>query len=363
MRSLEVSSVIGLMSGTSLDGLDIAHCEFNRNEYGKYDYKITVAETIPYSEEWKHRLSTLETGSAYDFVKTNADLGKYIGIQVRSFIDENNLQPCLIASHGHTIFHQPQLGFSSQIGDGNAILAQTGIPVVYDFRSLDVALGGQGAPLVPIGDQLLFSDYDFCLNLGGISNISYNLNGRRLAYDISLCNMPLNYLARQMGAEYDRDGEVARSGKVSQSLLDAMNNQSYFTEKGPKSLGKEWFTDVFQPMLIESSIPLKDKMRTMVEHIAYQITRDVQQLPKGKMLITGGGALNKFLVERMQQLTHHELHVPDKLLVNYKEALIFAFLGFLRINRGVNTLASVTGAPEDSCSGSITGLPVSLISE
>jgi len=354
-------AVIGLMSGTSLDGLDIADCEFVRKTDGKYDYKIIVADTVPYSDEWKQRLSTLENGSAYDYVKTHADLGKYIGMQVRSFIGKHDLHPCLIASHGHTIFHQPQLGFSSQIGDGNAIQAATGVPVVYDFRSLDVALGGQGAPLVPIGDQLLFSDYDFCLNLGGISNISYNCNGKRIAYDISLCNMPLNYLARQMGEEYDRDGEFARSGKVDHKLLDAMNHNSYFTEKGPKSLGKEWFVDVFQPMLVQAPLSLRDKMRTMVEHIAFQVTRDIEPMPKGKVLVTGGGALNKFLIERMQQLTHHELYVPDKLLVNYKEALIFAFLGFLRINNEVNTLASVTGALEDSCSGSITGVPVSLM--
>ena len=362
MQSSQPYHVIGLMSGTSLDGLDIANCEFTRQENGKYNYQITVAETIPYSDEWKQRLATLENGSAYDYVKTNADLGKYIGVQVRSFIEAYKLRPCLIASHGHTIFHQPQLGFSSQIGDGNAILAETRVPVVYDFRALDVALGGQGAPLVPIGDQLLFSDYDFCLNLGGISNSSYNVDGKRIAYDISLCNMPLNYLARQMGDEYDKDGNVARSGKVNTTLLEMMNNQSYFTDKGPKSLGKEWFVDVFQPMIIQSTIPLKDKMRTMVEHIAFQITRDVESMPRGKMLITGGGALNRFLIERMQQLTHHEIYVPDKLLVNYKEALIFAFLGFLRLNNEINTLASVTGAPEDNCSGSVTGLPVSLIS-
>ncbi len=354
-------AVIGLMSGTSLDGLDIADCEFFRKADGKYDYKIIVADTVPYSDEWKQRLSTLENGSAYDYVKTHADLGKYIGIQVRSFIGKHDLHPCLIASHGHTIFHQPQLGFSSQIGDGNAIQAETGVPVVYDFRSLDVALGGQGAPLVPIGDQLLFSDYDFCLNLGGISNISYNCNGKRIAYDISLCNMPLNYLASQMGEAYDKDGEFARSGKVDHKLLDAMNHNSYFTEKWPKSLGKEWFVDVFQPMLVQAPLSLRDKMRTMVEHIAFQITRDIEAMPNGKVLVTGGGALNKFLIERMQQLAHHELYVPDKLLVNYKEALIFAFLGFLRINNEVNTLASVTGALEDSCSGSITGVPVSLM--
>lgn len=361
MKQSETYSVIGLMSGTSLDGLDIAHCEFQRQESGKYSYRIIYADTIPYSDTWKKRLSTLENGSAYDYVKTNADLGKYMGQQVVLFIEKNRIKPHLIASHGHTIFHQPHLGFSSQIGDGNAIIAQTGIPVVYDFRSLDVAMGGQGAPLVPIGDQLLFPDYDFCLNLGGISNISYNKADKRIAYDISLCNMPLNYLSRQMGEEYDRDGLVARSGTVDRALLDSMDNQAYFSEKGPKSLGKEWFVDVFQPMLMQTSLPLKDKLRTTVEHIAGKIAQDIDAFPKGKVLITGGGALNRFLIERMQQMTHHELFVPDKLLVNYKEALIFAFLGFLRHHEKVNTLATVTGACEDSCGGSVIGLPASLL--
>lgn len=349
------------MSGTSLDGLDIARCEFEEQSTGRYKYRITHATTIPYSGEWKHRLSTVETGSAYDYVKTHADLGKYIGQQVHLFLETNSIAADLIASHGHTIFHQPHLGFSSQIGDGNAITAETKIPVVYDFRSLDVSMGGQGAPLVPIGDQLLFPDYDFCLNLGGISNISYNKAGKRIAYDISLCNIPLNYLSRQMGEEYDKGGQVARSGDIDGSLLDLMNNQAYFAEKGPKSLGKEWFIDTFQPMLIQSSLPLKDKLRTTVEHIAEKIALDIAAFPKGKILITGGGAFNSFLIERMQQLTHHDLCVPDKLLVNYKEALIFAFLGFLRSHEKMNTLATVTGAPEDSCGGSVVGLPASLL--
>lgn len=353
--------VIGLMSGTSLDGLDIACCDFTKQGNGNYAYRIIHATTIPYPQEWKIRLSTIETKSAFDYVKTDADLGKYFGQQVGGFIEQHGISPHLIASHGHTIFHQPHLGFSAQIGNGNAISAQTGIPVVYDFRSFDVAMGGQGAPLVPIGDQLLFSDYDFCLNLGGISNISYNKNGKRIAYDISLCNIPLNYLAQQMGEEYDKDGQAARSGNIDESLLSRMNHQPYFSEKGPKSLGKEWFTDVFQPMLIQSALPVKDKLRTMVEHIAQKITQDIEPLPKGKILITGGGAFNCFLIERMKELSLHELYIPDKILINYKEALIFAFLGFLRANRQINTLAAVTGAPNDSCSGCLTGFPASLM--
>ncbi|MBB3188514.1 anhydro-N-acetylmuramic acid kinase [Microbacter margulisiae] len=362
MPSLETYTVIGLMSGTSLDGLDMACCEFSEPSPGRYTYNIIAAETVPYTEEWKQRLSTLENAFAYDYVFTNAQLGEYIGEKVHAFIARNDLHPCLIASHGHTIFHQPQHGFSSQIGDGNAILVKTGIPVIYDFRSLDVALGGQGAPLVPVGDQLLFSGYEACLNLGGISNISYNRDGKRVAYDISLCNIPLNYLARQLGKEYDHNGEEARAGVVNPTLFQAMNRQDYFKEQGPKSLGKEWFVDIFRPLLDEYNLPVQDKLRTTVEHIAFQITRDLASLPQGKILITGGGAFNAFLIEQMQQLTHHRLFVPDALLVNYKEALAFAFLGMLRMTNKINTLASVTGASEDSCSGSITGLPAPMLS-
>jgi anhydro-N-acetylmuramic acid kinase len=354
--------VIGLMSGTSLDGLDIACCQFAPKNNGQYDYSITVAETIPYSDEWKHRLSTLENASAYELVQADAELGKHFGNQVVIFVNKYNLHPDLVASHGHTIFHRPELGFSTQIGNGNAIMATSYLPVIYDFRSLDVALGGQGAPLVPIGDQLLFPDYSFCLNLGGISNVSYNLAGKRLAYDISLCNIPLNYLSRLLGSEYDKDGNIARSGKINNPLLDDLNSLPYFSQAGPKSLGKEWFVNIFLPVLEQYSLSVQDRLRTVVEHVAFQITNNLENLPKGKMLVTGGGAFNNFLIERMHQMSHHEIFIPDKLVVNYKEALIFAFLGFLRVNNLINTQASVTGACENSCGGSIAGLPASLIS-
>jgi len=361
MSEGQTYQVIGLMSGTSLDGLDIACCEFVETERYKFNYKILAADTIPYSEEWKQRLFTLENGSAFDYVKAHADLGNYFGDQVRLFIQKYQVNPCLIASHGHTIFHQPQLGFSSQIGDGNAITAHTHIQVAYDFRSLDVALGGQGAPLVPIGDRLLFSDYDFCLNLGGISNISFQENSSRKAYDISLCNIPLNYLARKLGLEYDKNGENARRGTVDQALLEKMNRQDYFLQDGPKSLGKEWFIDLFLPLLEQSQASVYDQLLTTVEHVAFQITNNIAHLPQGKLLVTGGGALNTFLIERMSQLSQHTVCVPDKLLVNYKEALVFAFLGLLRMRNEINSLTSVTGASEDSCSGSLTGLPVACL--
>lgn len=356
-------TVIGLMSGTSLDGLDIACCTFSESTFGKFNYQIIAAETIPYTNEWKEKLSKLEMSSAYDYVFTHAQLGAYFGEQTAAFISKHHLHPDLIASHGHTIFHQPHIGFSAQIGDGNAILARTKVPVVYDFRSLDVALGGQGAPLVPIGDELLFSDFTACLNLGGISNVSFQHHGKRIAYDISLCNIPLNYLARQLGKEYDRGGHEARVGKICTELLEAMNQLPYFDQPAPKSMGKEWFLNYFKPLLDQSHLSIQDQLRTTVEHIAIQITRILNSLPQGDVLTTGGGALNDFLMERMQQLTDHRLTIPDELLVQYKEALIFAFLGMLRMTRRINILSSVTGALEDSCSGSIIGFPASLLTK
>jgi anhydro-N-acetylmuramic acid kinase len=361
MASSSFYTVIGLMSGTSLDGLDMACCQFSETTSGSITYQIIAAETVAYTASWKERLSKLEKASAYELVETHVQLGAYFGEQTAAFIAKHQLRPDLIASHGHTVFHQPQHGISTQIGDGNAIAARTAIPVVCDFRSLDVALGGEGAPLVPIGDQLLFAKFTACLNLGGISNVSYQKEGKRLACDLSLCNIPLNYLAQQLGKEYDRNGDEARHGKVNQKLLEAMNRLPYFDRPSPKSLGKEWFVDQFKPLLAESHLSVQDQLRTTVEHIAFQISRELGTLRQGSVLITGGGAFNKFLLERMQQQTSHRLIVPDALLVNYKEALIFALLGMLRMNRRINTLASVTGASEDSCSGSIMGLPASTL--
>lgn len=340
------------MSGTSLDGVDLALCDLDCD-----GYQVVAAETVPYTAEWRQRLSSLENASAYEYALANVELGHYMGRTIASFLKRNNLTADAVASHGHTIFHQPHLGLTTQIGDGDAIAAETGLPVVSNFRTLDVALGGQGAPLVPIGDELLFGQYDACLNLGGIANISYRDGGCRVAYDICPCNMALNTLAGRLGLEYDPDGSNARRGHLCDALLFRLNALSYYCQQPPKSLGKEWYVGEFNPIIEASDMPVDDLLCTVTHHIAGQIARVLQGQGIGTLLVTGGGAFNSYLIDCLREMAPQtQINVPDALTVNYKEAIIFALLGYLRITGNVNTLASVTGAKCDSIGGVLSGI-------
>jgi anhydro-N-acetylmuramic acid kinase len=345
-------SVIGLMSGTSLDGLDIAFCEFSLAD-GRWGYHIRVAETIAYDPQWKQRLATIESGSALEFVTTDIHYGHLLGSLTRDFILRHDLRPDFIASHGHTIFHQPDKKITSQIGRGSAIAAETGLKVVCDFRSLDVALCGQGAPLVPIGDDILFGAYDFCLNIGGFANISYRVDGRRIAYDVCPANIVMNRIAIREGYEYDPDGKLAAGGSVSMPLLEKLNALPYYQAPFPKSLGKEWVIDHILPMLQDSGLSTNDQLATFCEHIALQVSAATGSATGTKLFITGGGAFNKFLTERIRHHTAPEVILPDPNTINFKEALIFAFLGVLRWRNEINCLQSVTGALKDSSGGAI----------
>lgn len=341
---------IGLMSGSSLDGLDMALVRFNE-ESDKYRFQILEAETLPYPEYWVKQLSEAFHKQPEDLVQLDKDFGKYLGEQVLAFANKHNTRPDFVASHGHTIFHRPEEHYTLQIGDGQELAKACGFTVINDFRSEDVSKGGQGAPLVPIGDKLLFGNYEMCLNIGGIANISYDENGERIAYDLCIANQALNYLANLNGIDYDKDGELARSGEVDHSLLKKLNNLPFFLQDPPKSLGREFFETYQKDLLKDLSIP--DMLSTFVEHIALQIALPISLLPKGKILCTGGGARNKYLIERLQARTKHEVVVPEKQIIDYKEALVFAFLGLLRMEGKTNVLASVTGAESDSCSGKI----------
>lgn len=339
--------VIGLMSGTSLDGLDICLVDFKYD--GKWHYEILKAESTDYPAGLRNRLAQAQTMSALDYALLHSDYGLYLGEQVKAFMDRHGVKPDIIASHGQTIFHQPSVKFTSQIGSGAGIAAVTGVDTVCDFRTTDVALGGQGAPLVPIGDRNLFPDFDYCLNLGGFSNISFDNGEERIAYDISPVNYVLNHYMRLNGREYDKDGETARSGRVDEALLQKLNDLDFYHRSGPKSLGREWVESEVFPLLEASGLPLADKLCTFVEHAAQQIALNVEG---GKVLVTGGGALNVYLVERMQANTPEATYfVPDKLTVNFKEALIFAFLGALYLSDMPNCLSSVTGASRDNIGG------------
>ena len=364
------------MSGTSLDGVDLALCDINDG-----GYRVLAAETVPYSAEWRQRLATLEDASALEYALAHVELGHLYGQMIDRFL-KGKERPEAVASHGHTIFHQPlngeaaggssrRFGLTTQIGDGDAIAAETGLVVVSNFRTLDVALGGQGAPLVPMGDEMLFGQYDACLNLGGIANISYKWKvesgkwkvGERVAYDICPCNMPLNRLASMLGLPYDKSGANARAGEVHTCLLHELDSLEYYSLPGPKSLGKEWFVGAFWPVvkgflgLTPSQSQVRDALATVTAHTALQIARVVDSHGIRSLLVTGGGAWNSHLLELLgERCPEVRIVVPDALTVNYKEAVVFALLGYLRLGGRVNTLRSVTGARCDSVGGTVSGL-------
>lgn len=345
-------TVIGLMSGTSLDGVDLAACRFERNT-SHWSYTILHAETVPYSAAWKQRLTDAAFAPASSVFETDAALGRFFGQLVRAFINSNRIEPHLISSHGHTLFHRPELGFTTQIGNGACIAAETGLDTVCDFRSKDVALGGQGAPLVPLGDELLFGEYTACLNLGGIANISFEQKGRRIAYDICPVNMALNPAAQLLGLDYDPEGRNARSGSVHQALLASLGQLEYYRHTGPKSLGREWFEEVFSPLLSTCGNPA-DLLRTLCEHIAEVHAIELRKLAgSGRLLVTGGGALNTYLLERIRELSGWDIVVPEKTLIEFKEALVFAFLGNLYLDGEINVLASSTGSRRDHIGGAL----------
>jgi len=341
--------VLGMMSGTSLDGVDMAYCEFNVDNRSWY-YSIKNAETVAYDKPLNEKLANAIQFSSEQLMELDVELGKWFGKAARKFIDKNGIEIDFICSHGHTIFHQPERGFTTQIGNGFSISKEVNKPVVCDFRSKDVSLGGQGAPLVPIGDRLLFSSYDYCLNLGGISNISFEKNGIRKAFDIGPCNMLLNHLANQKGLLYDDNGDIASEGNLDDELFNALNSWEYYNKKGPKSLGYEQISESLIPRL-KIKLPLEDKMATAAHHIAYQISRVTKT---GNLLVTGGGAHNSFLINLIKKYASDvKVKVPEKELIDFKEALVFGLLGVLKVRGEVNCLASVTGASTDSCGGVI----------
>lgn len=349
---MESYKAIGLMSGTSLDGVDIAGCEFVLDE-GKWTFTILFSHTYAYSAEWRLKLSSLPVSDALTFSIINVEYGHLLGRLTRAFVENTGFRPDLIASHGHTIFHQPSHGLTVQIGAGSAIAAETKITVVCDFRSADVALGGQGAPLVPIGDQLLFSEYDACLNLGGFANISLDLDTRRIAFDVCPANIILNKLSNALGMDFDRNGETARSGKIEPGLLKELNNLDFYSAKWPKSLSREWLDKEFIPLIDNYSVPVENLLRTVSEHIAMQVTQSLNSKESSKILVTGGGAHNKFLLERIKVLGHHDWIIPRADWIDFKEALVFAFLGVLRWRNECNVLRSVTGSSSDHSGGAI----------
>jgi len=358
--------ILGLMSGTSLDGLDIALCEFvpakivtEKKASAKlsepYSFKIIQATTLSYSQEMEQMLFGSISDPATILLANHQKYGQWVGKKVKEFLTKNNLSCDLIASHGHTVHHRPELGFTFQLGAGQAIANQSGILVVSDFRSTDISLGGQGAPLVPIGDLLLFPEYKYCLNLGGISNISIKTPSLIKAYDVSLANILLNYLAGLKGHSYDHGGAMAESGQLHQPLFKALNQLEYHQLAAPKSLGIEFFNSQVKPLFEKVNVTVEDALHTAVHYISYQVQQSLEkhQLTNEKMLVTGGGVKNTFLLKCLETYCNKNvtLIVPESEIIDFKEALIFAFMGFLFSKGENNCLKSVTGAKSDNIGG------------
>ncbi len=349
---------IGLMTGTSLDGLDLACCRFAVEE-SRYSWELLQTQCVVMPAEWQDRLRNLPYASAETFARTHTEFGNWLGKQTAAFISENKLRPDFVASHGQTIFHQPENGFTSQIGDGESLVAHLPCLAVTNFRSKDVALGGQGAPLVPMGERFLFPEHRLFLNLGGICNLTYG----DFAFDIAPCNLALNHLYRlampDSVTDYDPEGALAASGNLLPDLLAAWDALDWYQQLPPKSLGWEWISEVFLPVADRFEGSAVDKLHTALIHITGQIALAMQQqgIQNERLLVTGGGRRHRFFMEKLLQKVlpwgiEADLSAPES-WVDFKEAIIFAFLG-LRVLQGKSTsLATVTGAPFDVVGGAI----------
>ena len=356
-----IYKVIGLMSGSSLDGIDIAFVEF-QEKGGNWNFEILHSSCKEYDKEWLAKLKNATELSALDYQLLHTEYGKFLGEKVNEFIEENQLfhKVNLIGSHGHTTFHLPEKKMTHQLGDGAAMAAETGLPVVSDLRSLDVAFGGQGAPIVPIGEKLLFAEYHFFLNIGGIANISVNNENKITAFDICPANRVLNLLAADKNQEYDDGGKIAAAGTINIDLLEKLNSLEYYFLPSPKSLANSFGTDIIFPLIKDARLSTEDAMCTYVEHICLQIKKSLQPYFSNseikKLMITGGGAFNTFLIKRLSknlQEINFEIYIPEEKVVKYKEALIMALLGILRWREQYTVLASVTGATQNSIGGAL----------
>lgn len=359
------------MSGSSLDGLDIAYCAFEveqleTNELYVHDWEILAAETIAFSQTWCDRLSQLSDQNALVFAKTHTYFGHYLGDIVSDFILRHQLTPDFIASHGHTIFHDPMGRMTMQIGDGAALAAITGFPVISNFRNQDIAIDGEGAPVAPIVDKYLLPGHDFYLNLGGIANITCVLPQKTVAFDICPANQLLNALANKLNLEYDEGGQIAAAGQVLPDLLKRINKGDFYGKSYPKSLDNAWsHTAILSQLEDQTPVAIPNQLCTFVEHIAYQIAFAIKQVIRKEkaekenysLLATGGGAFNVYLMERIQahcrKIAEVEVVIPNPDIIQFKEAVLMAWMGLMRVENMPNVLQSVTGAKRDSINGAI----------
>lgn len=358
MSSIPEMQVIGLMSGTSCDGLDIALCRFTGSP-GLPEFELLQRETVEYDPTMQGRLGNAMHLSGLDLVMLENEWTRFVASCVNEFLSRYNANASLIGFHGHTVFHQPHHGFTFQMGNGASLAVLTGIETICDFRRPDVAAGGQGAPLVPIGEKHLFPDFSGFLNIGGFANVSFRMeDGSMRAFDIAPANLLLNRYARMLNQPCDFNGELSAKGKLNTHLLEQLNSVEYYNDLNKKSLGLEWaekevfsitntwlnkqFKDAHQPEM------LLNLLATLTEHIAQQVG---SQLQNGKIMVTGGGAKNSYLIERLRFYSKAQLYIPSNDLIDFKEAIVFAYLAFLRYYGLPNTLPSVTHATRGISAG------------
>lgn len=359
-----VYNVIGVSSGSSLAGLDLVFTALTEVR-GKWEYEIRAAVRLPYTPEWEEKLSGAADLPARDYMLLHSEYGHFTGHAIKSFIHDNQLdhQVHFIVTHGHTIFHVPSQKMTAQLGDGAAIAAVTGLSVISDLRAMDVALGGKGAPLFPLAEQLLFPDFTYRLNLGENATLAAQLNGAFAAFDICPCNYILDSLAATLGRAYDEDGQLAAGGVTDAPLLESLNGLAFYRESYPRTIASKFGTGTVLPLIQKHQLSTQGKLNTYVKHIAAQIAGTLGSLQQDKtqeapatLLLTGGGIFNGFLIKSIQealQPLNITITIPEEPTSKFRTPLMVALLGALRWRQEINAFASVTGAEKDSVGGAL----------
>ena len=343
--------VIGLMSGTSIDGVDLVYVNFFFNKY--WSFKILKFKTYDYDKDWQNILKNLIDKDQNSIKLIDKNYTKLLSKYILRFIEEFSIKKIdFVSSHGHTALHDPSNSITYQIGNLKELTNYTGLKVICDFRVEDIKLGGQGAPLVPVGEKYIFPEYDTLINIGGFANITIKSNNNLIAYDICPVNIVFNHLSNLINLKYDDKGKISSSGKINLELFNHLQSIDYYKQVSPKSLGVEWVKEVIFPIINNFlEIPVEDLLNTFSKHFAFQIANNIKS--SNKTLITGGGAYNDYLIQNIIDLTESEIIIPSSEIIEYKEALIFGFLGVLKDLNINNCYSSVTGAIKDHCSGNI----------
>jgi anhydro-N-acetylmuramic acid kinase len=346
--------ILGAMSGSSLDGLDLAICSFTDQSI----FTIHNSTTIELPLDLRTKLKNFSTLNAFQIADLDAYFALFSAHSIRDFTNNWIGGISLVVSHGHTLYHNPANAVSWQIGNGGIIAAVTGIDTLCDLRVQDVALGGQGAPLAALVDLNLFKDYTGLLNLGGIANITINQSNTVYSWDISPCNQVFNHLAQKEGKEFDKGGSIARSGKILMELIHKWQENTYFSQMPPKSMDNTWVKENYIKEIDKIDQPVKILMASFAEFVAIQLSKDLKSLDlnPGKILVTGGGAFNAHFISRLKvhlSPLNWVVEVAEESLINYKEAMLMAYMGHRYINKKTNTISTATGAEKDLISGAL----------